>query len=98
MSVHRQIVGALILHYKLVFVFFSRRIKWWVESAVPTMHSYELNPPSATCFADYRKEASYAFVNMTFRDFTGVFFMYLAACAVALVLFVLEVAVGRPAA
>ncbi|KAM7283390.1 glutamate receptor ionotropic, kainate 5-like [Ixodes scapularis] len=80
---------------KDVMVEINKRITWWLESGVPVMHSYELDPPQATCFVGSHKESSYVFGTMRFQDLTTVFFLYLIMSALAIVVFCLEIAIGR---
>ncbi|KAK8768813.1 hypothetical protein V5799_014722 [Amblyomma americanum] len=73
----------------------NKRMKWWREAGVPSMHSHFLEPPGGACFADSQRSSIYQFDNLRFKDLTGLFFTHLALSAVALAVFALELCLGR---
>ncbi|XP_077551729.1 uncharacterized protein LOC144165827 [Haemaphysalis longicornis] len=72
----------------------NKRVKWWVQSGVPSLHPYELEPPGGACFASsgssQREEGPYASNTLRFQDLTMLFFTFLGSLALALVVLILE--------
>lgn len=73
----------------------NKRVKWWMEAAVPALQSYILDPPGGSCFAGGQPSGIYHFDNLRFEDLTGLFFAHLAASAVAMAVCALELCLDR---